>query len=77
MVPEKESQNGLKIFLGIMMVLGGILSILIPASSLKMDSLSSIILGITLVMLGDSYVWGAIEAYRKKKREKNKTEDEK
>jgi uncharacterized membrane protein HdeD (DUF308 family) len=74
-MPEKP-QTGAKLFLGIMHLVGGLICILVPALSLKKRSdISLIVLGITLVMLGTSYVWLATESRRQKKKEEQKNND--
>jgi membrane protein implicated in regulation of membrane protease activity len=40
-----------------MFLLGGIIAILVPAMKLDCQSLSSVILGITFLLLGSSFIW--------------------
>jgi uncharacterized membrane protein HdeD (DUF308 family) len=64
-----------QVFLGILYLLGGVISILVPASALHDRSLIGFtLLGIPLVMLGTSTIWDVI---REKQRDKHKTKDTK
>ncbi len=59
-------------FLGVLFIAGGILWIFAPIiKSLSLDRIINIILGITLVILGASFIWSATKDLRKNK-EKNK-----
>ena len=62
-----KSQMKYKMFLGIIFLLGGIISILVPSSKLEGSSIATIIMGIIFVMLGDMYFWEAIKGLREKK----------
>lgn len=46
-----------ELFVGIVLLLGGVICILIPATKLESRFLVTIILGITLVMLGGAFIW--------------------
>ena len=76
-MPDKKSQNErAKIFVGAVMLLGGVICILVPASTLQDRSLFSFVLmGIPLVILGSTYIWEAIEGLKERKREREKTKD--
>ncbi|MFH1370648.1 MAG: hypothetical protein ABII09_05110 [Planctomycetota bacterium] len=78
-MPDKKSHDeGAKIFLGVLSLLGGVICILVPASTLQDRSLFSFVLmGIPLVILGSTYIWEAIEGLRAKKRESKETKDTK
>ena len=51
-----KSQIKYKVFLGAIFILGGIISILIPASKLEGSSIATIIMGITFVRWGIQYL---------------------
>jgi uncharacterized membrane protein HdeD (DUF308 family) len=73
---EKRPQNGLKVYLGIVFLLGGGCCILIPAITLPRSDITMILMGISFIMLGDSYIWSAIEGLRKEKlRKKDETKN--
>jgi hypothetical protein len=74
-MPDIKSQIKYKVFLGIIFLLGGVISILVPASKLDGSSIATIIMGIIFVMLGDMYFWEAIEGLRKRKKEKQEIKD--
>ena len=74
-MPAIKSQMKYKVFLGVMFLLGGIISILIPASKLEGSSIATIIMGITFVMLGDTFIWEAIKDFRERKKEKQEIKD--
>ena len=74
----KPKIDGKKLFLGILTLLGGVICILVPASTLQDRSLISYtIIGISLVMFGSTYIWEAIECFRKRKREGQENKDTK
>lgn len=67
-----------KLFLGIVGLLGGIICILVPSSTLQDRSLISyVLLGISLVIFGSIDIWEAIEGLRKRRKEKYKAKDTK
>lgn len=57
-----------RLFLGIIFTLGGVIAILVPASKLDGQSISKIIAGIPLVMLGEYFFWESMEEIRKAKK---------
>jgi hypothetical protein len=73
----KPQVEGKRLFLGILFLLGGgVACILIPAITLHdLSLIATIILGISFIMLGESYIWQATEGWREKKREKHKNKD--
>jgi uncharacterized membrane protein HdeD (DUF308 family) len=74
----KSQNDGKKIFLGIVILLGGVICILVPAATLQDRSLIFFVLmGIPLVMFGATYIWEAIEGFRKKQREGKEIKDTK
>lgn len=69
----KPQIDGKQLFLGVLFLLGGVICILVPASTLRDRSLiATIVFGITSVMLGTYYFWSATEGWREKRREKHK-----
>jgi uncharacterized membrane protein HdeD (DUF308 family) len=46
-----------ELFLGAVFLLGGIISILVPAMELESRSLVTVMLGITFLLLGSSFIW--------------------
>jgi hypothetical protein len=74
-MPDIKSQMKYKVFLGVILLLGGIISILIPAWKLEGSSTATIIMGVTFVMLGDSFLWEAIRDLRERKKEKQEIKD--
>lgn len=59
-----------RLFLAIVLTAGGIITIVIPASKLDGKSLATIISGIPLVMLGESFFWESMEDIRRARKEK-------
>ncbi|MBE3117003.1 hypothetical protein IMZ68_07340 [Candidatus Bathyarchaeota archaeon] len=76
---NKNSQiKGKKLFLGIVILFGGVICILVPASTLRDRSLIAFVLmGIPLVMSGAIDIWESIEGLRKRKREGQENKDTK
>jgi len=64
-----------EVFIGVMLLLGGVICILIPAAKLEGRFLVVIILGITGVMLGTTFIWKATEGLRKRQREGQEIKD--
>ena len=62
-------------FVGIVLLLGGVICILIPAAKLEGRFLVTIILGITMVMLGTTVIWKTTEGMRERLREKQEVKD--
>jgi hypothetical protein len=59
-----------RLFLAIVLTVGGIITIVIPASELDGKSIATIISGIPLVMLGESFFWESMEDIRRARKEK-------
>jgi len=66
-----------EMFIGVIQLSGGVLCILIPAAKLEGGSLVTIILGITLVILGDTYICKAMEGLRGRRRQREEIKDTK
>ena len=66
---KPNNQWGARLFLAIIFSLGGIISILVPASSLDRNSIGMIILGITLVMQGACFFMESMEGIRKERKQ--------
>lgn len=64
-------------FIGVMLLLGGVICILIPATKLEGRFLVTIIFGITGVMLGTIFIWKATEDLRERQRERQEIKDTK
>ncbi len=76
-MPDTKPKNewGAKLFLAIIQTLGGVITILVPASSLDRRSIIMIILGISLVMNGACFLMESMEDLRKAKKEAKGTKD--
>ena len=75
---EKSKDKGAKVFLGIVVLLGGVICILVPASTLQDRSLFYYtLMGISLVMFGSTSIWEAIEGFKEIKRERQRQENKK
>ncbi len=66
---KPDNQWGARLFLAIIFTLGGVISILVPASRLDTHSIVMIILGITLVMNGACFFMESMEGIRKARKE--------
>lgn len=66
----KSEIDGKRLFLAIVLTLGGVITILVPASNLDGKSMATIISGIPLIMLGESFFWESMEDIRRARREK-------
>ena len=56
-----------RMFIGIVLLTGGLLWIFVPVTMLQNSSLViNIVLAITLVLLGTSFIWSATEGLRKR-----------
>lgn len=66
-----------EMFIGVMLLLGGVICILIPATKLEGRFLVTIIFGITGVMLGTIFIWKATEDLRERQRERQEIKDTK
>jgi uncharacterized membrane protein HdeD (DUF308 family) len=74
----KPDIDGKKLFLGITGLLGGVICILVPASTLQDHSLIAFVLmGIPLVMFGAIDIWESIEGLRERKKAKQEIKDTK
>ena len=75
---EKSKNEGAKVFLGIVTLLGGVICILVPASTLQDRSLFYYtLMGISLVVFGSMSIWEAIESFKEIKRERRRQENKK
>ena len=66
----KSEIDGKRLFLAIVLTLGGVITILVPASNLDGKSMATIISGIPLIMLGEFFFWESMEDIRRARREK-------
>lgn len=66
-----------EVFIGVMLLLGGAICVLIPATKLEGRFLVTIIFGITGVMLGTTFIWKATEGLRERQREGQEIKDTK
>jgi len=66
-----------EVFIGVILLLGGVICILIPATKLEGRFLVTIILGITLVILGTAFIWAATKGLRERQREGQEIKDTK
>jgi hypothetical protein len=66
-----------RLFLAIILSLGGVITILVPVSKLGGSSIATIISGIALVMLGSSFFGESMEGLRKRRKEKQEIKDTK
>jgi|GEM_PF-3366178 uncharacterized membrane protein HdeD (DUF308 family) len=72
-ISKKSQIKGKELFLGIVSLLGGVICILVPASTLRDRSLIAFVLmGIPFVMFGAIDIWESIEGFRKREGQENK-----
>ncbi len=66
-----------RLFLSIILTLGGVITILVPALKLDGRSIATILSGVPLVMLGSSFFWESMEGLRERKKAKQEIKDTK
>jgi Tfp pilus assembly protein PilO len=77
-MPEmKPDIDGKRLFLAIILTLGGVITILVPASKLDGRSIVGILSGVTFVVLGYSFLWESMEGLRERKKAKQEAKDTK
>ena len=52
-----SKKDGCKVFIGVVLLLGGVVYIIIPAKEFYGDSISYILLGTSLIVLGSFFIW--------------------
>jgi len=63
MASEKPQIEGKEVFVGTIILSGGVISIVVYSTSL-----ANVLLGISSVMLGTVVIWEGIKGYREKKK---------